>query len=102
MQQNETIAPLAEELARLVHRAKHARNILPALKAPDCLDAATMAHELAVLGGDFIILATALKQAGRNAANAEAEARRAYRAPPKNAARMAAEMRRRGAYSIAP
>lgn len=102
MQESETIAPLAEELARLVHRAKHARNILPALKAPDCLEAVTMAHELAVLGGDFIILATALKQAARTAANEQAEARRTYQAPPKNAARMAADMRRRGAYSVAP
>jgi len=102
MQENEALEAISIELARLVKRAKHARNVMPAIKAPDCLEAVAMAHELAVLGGDFIILATALKQAARDAANEQAEARRTYQAPPKNAARMAADMRRRGAYSVSP
>ncbi len=92
-----------DELVALVTRAKLARNAFPSLKAPDSLAAVTMAHDLAVLGQEFHKLSVKLKQAGRAAADADANARNATTPTKrKNAAQMAAEMRRRGAYSVTP
>lgn len=91
-----------EELVALVQRAKQARNAFPCLKAPDSLAAMTMAHDLAVLGQEFIGLSVRIKQAARAAADQEAATRNTSRPQLKNAAQMAAEMRRRGAYSVTP
>lgn len=92
-----------EELVALVQRAKQARNAFPCLKAPDSLAAMTLAHDLSVLGQEFHNLSVKLKQAGRAAADADADARNTASRPlRKNAAQMAADMRRRGAYSVMP
>ncbi len=91
-----------EELVALVQRAKLARNAFRCLKAPDSLAAMTMAHDLAVLGQEFIGLSVRIKQAARAAADQEAATRNTYRPPKKNAAQMAASMCRRGAYGVTP
>ncbi len=92
-----------DELAALVQRAKQARNAFPSLKAPDSLAAVSMADELARIGADFVSFSVRLKQAARAAADADAEARNSgHRPQRRNAAQMAAEMRRRGAYSVTP
>ncbi len=93
---------LNEELMAIVERAKMARNAFPGLKAPDSLAAMTMAHDLAVLGQEFIGLSVRIKQAARMAADQEAAARNTYRPKKKNAAQMAASMCRNGAYRGQP
>lgn len=88
-----------EELVALVQRAKLARNTFPSLKAADSLAAVTLAHDLAVLGQEFIGLSVRMKQAARASADQEAQ-KRTYHLPKKNAAKMAAAMCRRGAYEV--
>lgn len=93
---------LNEELMAIVERAKQARNAFPGLKAPDSLPSMTMAHDLAVLGQEFIGLSVRMKQAARAAADQEAAARNTYRPPRATAAKVAAAMIKNGAYRVQP
>lgn len=88
------------ELVALVARAKLLRNTFPCLKSPASSPAMDMAHELAVLGQDFVKLSIDLKQAARREAESQAMKRRTWTPPRMNAERAAEALRRRGACDL--
>ena len=103
IQMDDVLSQLRTTACELAERANNARHAFPGLKSADSLAAMTLAHDLSVLGQEFHNLSVKLKQAGRAAADADADARNTASRPlRKNAAQMAADMRRRGAYSVMP
>ena len=91
---------LREELADLVERAKAVRNGFAGVKSASSLAAMDAAESLADLGQRFHNLQIKIKQAGRQEAQHDAEARRVDRQPKRNAAQLADAMCRRGAYRV--
>lgn len=101
MQQDQAITNARERLEVILARAKRIRHALDGVASPDSLPAAELAHEMGVLGGDLVTLSRSLMQAARAEADSNAKARSsAERRNRKNAAQLAADMRRRGAYSV--
>ena len=94
-------------LCNLEQRATKARHTFPSLKSAASMAAMTLAHDLAVLGQEFIILSVKLKQAARDEAAQEADAVREAQggrkiAPRVNAEGAAAAMIKNGAYRVQP
>ncbi len=99
MDEHDTLSQLRTELCNLTQRATQARHVFPGLKAADSMATMTMAHDLGVLGQEFINLSVALKQAARTAAD-ESVMTRSYQVK-KSAARAAGAMVKNGAYRAA-
>lgn len=93
---------LRKELADLVNRAKATRHAIDGVQAASSLAAMDIAETLADLGQRFHILSVRLKQAGKDEAWRDANERNRPRQPKRNAAQAAADMRRRGCYSVQP
>lgn len=91
---------LREELADLVERAKAVRNGFAGVKSASSLAAMDAAETIADLGQRFHNLQIKIKQAGRQEAQHDAEARRGDRQSKRNAAQLADAMCRRGAYRV--
>ncbi len=91
---------LREELADLVERAKAVRNAFAGVKSASSLAAMDAAETLADLGQRFHNLQIKLKQAAREEAQRDADARHGDRQPKRNAAQLANAMCRRGAYRV--
>jgi hypothetical protein len=99
MDEHDTLSQLRTELCSLTQRATQARHTFPGLKAADSMATMTMAHDLGVLGQEFINLSVALKQAARTAADESVKARSCQ--VKKSAARAAGTMIKNGAYRVA-
>lgn len=91
---------LREELANLVERAKAVRNGFAGVKSASSLAAMDAAESLADLGQRLHNLSIKLKQAAREEAQRDAQARHGDRLPKRHAAQLADAMCRRGAYRV--
>lgn len=94
-------------LCNLEQRATQARHTFPSLKSAASMAAMTLAHDLGVLGQEFINLSANLKRAARTEAAQEADAAKEAQGGRKiasriNAERAAAGMIKRGAYLVQP
>lgn len=94
-------------LCNLEQRVTKARHTFPSLKCAASMAAMTMAHDLAILGQELIILSVNLKQAARDEAAQEADAVReaqgGHKTVPRiNAEGAAAAMIKNGAYRVQP
>lgn len=107
MEAHDRLSEMRTTLCRLEQSATHARHTFPGIKSAASMAAMTLAHDLAILGQEFIILSVKLKQAARDEAAQEADAIREAQggrkiAPRINAERAAAGMIKRGAYRVQP
>lgn len=107
MTPHDELSAMRTILCNLEQRATQARHTFPSLKSAASMAAMTLAHDLAILGQEFIILSVKLKQAARDEAAQEADAIREAQggrkiAPRINAERAAAGMIKRGAYRVQP
>ncbi len=104
---HDKLAAMRTIMCSLEQRATQARHTFPSLKSAASMAAMTLAHDLAILGQEFINLSIKLKQAARTEAAQEADAAREAQgghkiAPRMNAERAAAGMIKRGAYRVQP
>lgn len=91
---------LHDQIHALVERSKATRVRAITLASPATLAGDTLAQDLAELGRDFTGLSVALRQAGRDEADAEAATRPAWQPPKMNSKRAADAMVRRGAIRL--
>lgn len=102
MNAKSTLDALKCTTRELSERAKTIKHTFHAIKTPDSLAAVSIAHDMATLGQEFINASVLLKQAARDAADEQIQARPVYHAITRNAAQTARDMRQRGAYSVTP
>lgn len=96
MNENNTLIKLQDELVILARRTNTLRHNFAGIKSLDSMAAMITAHDIAMIGQEFLNISVALKQAAIETANE----RHTYK--PKLTAKSAAKaLRRRGSYSVA-
>lgn len=96
MNENDTLIKLQDELVSMARRTNTLRHNFAGIKSLDSTAAMTTAHDIAMIGQEFLKISIALKQAAIQTANE----RHTYK--PKLTAKSAARaLCRRGSYSVA-